>query len=216
LVWIESVERQASIKPAPALAREKLLDAAMSLIRAKGYAATSVDDLCTEAGVTKGAFFHHFKSKEALAVAAAEYWSEKTGAFFAAAPYHKHKDPLERVLGYIDFRKALLTGKISEITCLVGTMVQEVYETCPAIRQACDASISAHAAKVEGDLAEAIKRHRTSTDWTARSLALYTQAVLQGAFILAKAKGDAAIAGESIDHLRRYIKLLLSNKRGKD
>jgi TetR/AcrR family transcriptional repressor of nem operon len=82
--------------------------------------------------------------------------------------------------------------------------------------QACDASISAHAAKVEGDLAEAIKRHRTSTDRTARSLALYTQAVLQGSFILAKAKGDAAIAGESIDHLRRYIKLLLSNKRGKD
>ena len=188
----------------------------MSLIRAKGYAATSVDDLCTEAGVTKGAFFHHFKSKEALAVAAAEYWSEKTGAFFAAAPYHKHKDPLERVLGYIDFRKALLTGKISEITCLVGTMVQEVYETCPAIRQACDASISAHAAKVEGDLAEAIKRRRTSTDWTARSLALYTQAVLQGAFVLAKAKGDAAIAGESIDHLRRYIKLLFNNRRGKD
>jgi TetR/AcrR family transcriptional regulator, transcriptional repressor for nem operon len=38
------------------------------------------------------------------------------------------------------------------------------------------------------------------------------QAVLQGAFVLAKAKGDAAIAGESIDHLRRYIKLLFSSK----
>jgi TetR/AcrR family transcriptional repressor of nem operon len=34
------------------------------------------------------------------------------------------------------------------------------------------------------------------------------QAVLQGAFILAKAKGDAAFAGESIDHLRRYVGLL--------
>jgi TetR/AcrR family transcriptional repressor of nem operon len=43
---------------------------------------------------------------------------------------------------------------------------------------------------------------------TARSLALHTQAVLQGAFILAKAKGDAAVAAESIDHLRRYLVLL--------
>ena len=110
-----------------ATARQKLLDAALSLIRAKGYEATTVDDLCGAAGVTKGAFFHHFASKEALAVAAAEYWSETTGAFFAAAPYHRHTDPLQRVLGYIDFRKAILTGKLPEFTCLVGTMVQEVY-----------------------------------------------------------------------------------------
>jgi len=188
--------------------RQKLLDAALTLIRAKGYEATTVDDICQEAAVTKGAFFHHFKSKEALAIAAADYWSEMTGAFFAAAPYHKHPDPLDRVLGYIDFRKAILTGKIPEFTCLVGTMVQEVYETCPAIRNACESSIRAHAAKVEADIAAAIDRHGIRAKWTARSLALHTQAVLQGAFILAKAKGNAAVAAECIDHLRRYVELL--------
>src|SRR5690349_12149464 len=125
-----------------ARARQKLLDAALSVIRSKGYAATSIDELCVEAGVAKGSFFHHFKNKEALGVAAAEYWSEMTSALFAAAPYHRHPDPLDRVLGYIDFRKALLTGTVPEFTCLVGTLVQEVYETCPEIRDACDASIS--------------------------------------------------------------------------
>jgi TetR/AcrR family transcriptional regulator, transcriptional repressor for nem operon len=196
-------------------ARQKLLDAALSLVRKKGYASTTVDEICDEAGVTKGAFFHHFKHKEALGIAAADYWSEMTGAFFEAAPYHKHKDPLDRVLGYLDFRKAILTGKVSEFTCLVGTMVQEVYETYPAIRQACDASISGHAAKIEADIAEAIKRHGIRTKWTARSLALHTQAVLQGAFILAKAKGDAAVAGETIDHLRRYIEHLFQSAKRK-
>ena len=194
-------------------ARQKLLDAALSLIRTKGYASTTLDDLCAEAGVTKGAFFHHFKSKEALGIAAADSWSEITGAFFEAAPYHKHEDPLDRVLGYIDFRKAILTGRVPEFTCLVGTMVQEVYETCPAIRDACDASISSHAAKVEADMAEAIKRHGIRAEWTARSLALHTQAVLQGAFILAKAKGDATVAGESLDHLRRYVELLFQSTK---
>ncbi|HYB50624.1 MAG TPA: TetR/AcrR family transcriptional regulator [Burkholderiaceae bacterium] len=188
--------------------RQKLLDAALLLIRTKGYAATTVDDLCAEAGVTKGAFFHHFKSKDTLAVAAADYWSDMTGAFFAAAPYHKHADPLDRVLGYIDFRKSILTGKVPEFTCLVGTMVQEVYETCPSIRKACETSINAHASKVEGDIAEAMRRYRIRAKWTARSLALHTQAVLQGAFVLAKAQGGAAIAKDSIDHLRRYIELL--------
>ncbi|HEY6254278.1 MAG TPA: TetR/AcrR family transcriptional regulator [Xanthobacteraceae bacterium] len=199
-------------------ARQKLLDAALSLIRTKGYAATTVDDLCDNAGVTKGAFFHHFKSKEALGIAAADYWSEMTGAFFAGAPYHNHEDPLDRVLGYIDFRKAILTGKVPEFTCLVGTMVQEIYETSPAIREACDACISGHAGKVEADMADAIKRHGIRAKWTARCLALHTQAVLQGAFILAKAKRDPAVAGASIDHLRRYVELLFqpAKREGKE
>jgi TetR/AcrR family transcriptional regulator, transcriptional repressor for nem operon len=204
-----------AIKQPAGAARQKLLDAALSLVRTKGYAATTVDDLCDEAGVTKGAFFHHFKSKEALGTAAADYWSEMTDAFFEGAPYHKHKDPLDRVLGYIDFRKAILTGKVPEFTCLVGTMVQEVYETSPAIREACDACISGHVAKIEADIAEAIKRHAIRPEWTARSLALHTQAVLQGAFILAKARGEAAIAGESIDHLRRYVELLFQTAKRK-
>jgi TetR/AcrR family transcriptional repressor of nem operon len=45
-------------------------------------------------------------------------------------------------------------------------------------------------------------------EWTAESLALYIQASLQGSFILAKARGGAAIAAQCIDHLRRYIELL--------
>jgi TetR/AcrR family transcriptional repressor of nem operon len=201
-----------------AMARQKLLDAALSVVRTKGYAATTIDELCAKAEVAKGSFFHHFKNKEALAIAAADYWSEMTGAFFEAAPYHQHADPLDRILGYIDFRKAILTGKISEFTCLVGTLVQEAYETCPAIRKACDASISGHAAKVEADIAEAIKRHGIRADWTARSLAFHTQAVLQGAFILAKAKGGAEIAAASVDHLRRYIELLFqaTTRKGKE
>jgi TetR/AcrR family transcriptional repressor of nem operon len=47
-----------------------------------------------------------------------------------------------------------------------------------------------------------------ATDWTAKSLALHTQAVIQGAFILAKATGGAQIAADSIDHLIRYLELL--------
>lgn len=189
-------------------ARAKLLDAALSAIRRKGFAATTLDDLCAAAGVTKGAFFHHFKSKEELGVAAADHWSETTGALFAAAPYHDHADPLDRVIGYVEFRKALLQGGVPDFTCLVGTMVQETYETAPAIRDACDRSISGHAATLEADIEAAMRDRNMAPEWTAQSLALHTQAVLQGAFILAKAKGGPKIAADSIDHLLRYLKLL--------
>jgi TetR/AcrR family transcriptional repressor of nem operon len=190
-------------------ARDKILAAALSVIRTKGYAATTVDDLCAAAGVTKG-FFHHFKSKEELAIAAAEYWSATTGRLFAEAPYHKHADALDRVLGYIDFRKALLTGELPKFTCLLGTMVQETYDTNPAIRDACARSITSHAAKVEADIRQAIGKYRIDPPWTATSLALYTQAVLQGSFIIAKAKNNAKDAAASIDCLRRYVELLFN------
>jgi TetR/AcrR family transcriptional repressor of nem operon len=191
-------------------AKARLLDAALAVIRTKGYSGTTVDELCAAAGVTKGAFFHHFKSKDAIGVAAADYWSETTGALFAGADYHHHADPLDRVLGYVAFRKALLQGGVPEFTCLVGTMVQETYQTTPAIREACDRSISDHAATLEADIAAAMLARGMSPAWTAKSLALHTQAVLQGAFILAKAKGGPEIAADSVDHLTRYLELLFS------
>jgi TetR/AcrR family transcriptional repressor of nem operon len=58
--------------------KTKLLNAALNVIRGKGYAATTVDDICHSAGVTKGSFFHHFKSKDELALAAVAHWGEMT------------------------------------------------------------------------------------------------------------------------------------------
>jgi TetR/AcrR family transcriptional repressor of nem operon len=205
-----------SIEPSPAGgARRKLLDAAITIIRQKGYAATSVDEVCVRAGVTKGAFFHHFPSKNSLAVAAAGLWTELSDALFSAAPYHRFADPLDRLLGYLDFRKSMLRGDVAEFTCLAGTMLQEAYGTHCDIRRACDACISDHVAKIESDIADAMKLYRIRAPWTAESLALYTQAVLQGAFILAKAKGSAAVAEASIDHLRRYVEQLFRRSKTK-
>src|SRR6266567_2905448 len=112
--------------------KTSILNAALKVFRTKGYSATRIEDICQEAGLTKGSFFHHFSTKEELAIAAADYWSEVTSALFAVAPYHQPADPLDRVLAYADFRKLILQGELPEFTCLVGTMTQEVYGTHPA------------------------------------------------------------------------------------
>lgn len=189
------------------------LDAALHVIRAKGYEATRIEDICDAAKLTKGSFFHHFKSKQDLALAAVDYWAEITGAFFASAPYHQHADPLHRLLAYVDFRKAIVRGGLPDFTCLLGTMVQEVYDTHPEIREACNQRIGEHAATLVPDIEEAMRQRGIQADWTAESLALYTQAAIQGGFILAKAKHDPKIAADCIDHLRRYIELLFNVPR---
>jgi len=200
--------------PARGEARTALLQAAITVIRAKGLNATTVDDLCAAAGVTKGAFFHHFPSKEALAVAAADHWSEVTGALFASAPYHEHPDPVDRIFGYIDLRADLIGGSPADYSCLAGTMVQEAFATFPAVRAACAASIFGHAATLEADIDEALAIHRPDGDVTAASLARFTQSVLQGAFVLSKAADDPALVLDSIGHLRRYLEFLFRPQGG--
>jgi len=197
-------------------ARTRLLDAAMHVVRAQGYSATSVDDICREAGLSKGAFFHHFKSKEELAVAAAGHFSDMAVRLFGNAPYSELADPLDRLLGYIDLRSAILDGPIPEFTCLLGTMVQEAYDTHPAIRHACDAHLGVNIADIAKDVEAAKALYAPEARWSAESLAAYTQAVLQGAFILAKARGGPDIARECVAHLRRYIEQLFPRTTSKE
>lgn len=201
---------------APHESKTKLLDAALTVVRAKGYTATRVEDICEAAGLTKGSFFHHFKSKEDLAIAAAAYWGATTGSLFGAAPYHDHADPLDRLLAYVDFRKVLIRGEPAQFSCFAGTTVQEVFETHPAIRDACGATISSHAATLEADIEAAMREYGVARDWTAKSLALHTQAVIQGAFVLAKATQDPAVALASLDHLRRYLELLFRSPQPRE
>jgi TetR/AcrR family transcriptional repressor of nem operon len=196
--------------------RTRLLDAAMQVIRAQGYSGTTVDDICSAAGLTKGAFFHHFESKEDLAVAAAAHFSQMAERLFGAAPYRELADPLDRLLGYVDFRTAILAGPVPEFTCLLGTMVQEAYDTHPAIRRACDTYIGAHAAEVAKDIAAAKALYAPAAEWSAESLGLYTQAVLQGAFVLAKSKGGPEVARDCLAHLRRYLLQLFHRPTNKE
>ena len=198
----------------PASARDKLLEAAVRLVRTQGFSATGVEQLCAEAGVTKGAFFHHFASKEQLGIAAAQYWSTSTSEFFASAPFHHEAEPAARVLGYIDLRIALISGPAESFSCVAGTMLQESFASSPAIRDACAASIDANARALEDDIAAALAP-RGLVEPAAASLARHIQTVIQGAFVTAKAlppEAAAPAARESLGHLRRYLELLFTKE----
>ena len=83
-------------------ARDKLIAAAHQEVRRQGYAATTVDQICVAAGVTKGAFFHHFESKEALVVAALERRDARWMRWFVDATLACGKSARAQLLGMFD------------------------------------------------------------------------------------------------------------------
>ena len=188
--------------------RDRLLAAAIDVIQQKGYSATRIEDICATAGVTKGSFFHHFATKDDLALAATAAWNEIVEAHFAASSYRALADPRDRLLAYIAKRKAILCGDVWGTTCLLGTLVQDTYLTHPDLGFACAAGIDLHIATLIPDADAAIAKYGRTGDWTGQSLADHIQAVVQGALVLAKADGDFSRALKSFDHLHNYIALV--------
>jgi TetR/AcrR family transcriptional repressor of nem operon len=192
--------------------RDKLVDAAVHMIREKGYAATRVDDLCATTEVTKGAFFHHFDSKEALARAAIHRFAERAAAMCADARYRRLAEPRDRVLGYVDLRIAMLEGSLPEVTCLLGTLVQEVYVTHPKLTADAALHLASGAKELAVDIAAAKRKLAPRARWTAMSLAVFVDAVIQGAFVMAKATQSTATAADCLRHLRTYLETQLPAK----
>ena len=83
--------------------KRRLLDAATGLMMQQGFTATSVDEICEQAKLTKGSFFHYFKSKEEIGEGALDHYFDRQKAMFFQADFNKLADPLERLNGLLDF-----------------------------------------------------------------------------------------------------------------
>jgi TetR/AcrR family transcriptional repressor of nem operon len=188
------------------LTKQKLLDAAQELMLAKGFTATSVDEVCEAAGLTKGSFFHYFEGKEHLGRLVAERFFASRKEMFLSAPFRQKKDPLDRVFGFVDFLIEMSRSPMAIKGCLLGTFVQELSQTHPQIRSVCAACLDEQADFLTQDLEEAKVKYAPRARWSAKSLAEHLIAVAQGAIILAKAKQDKKVMAESLGHVREYLK----------
>ena len=188
------------------LTKQKLLDAAQELMLAKGYTATSVDEVCNAAGLTKGSFFHYFEGKEDLGKEVAERFFAAMREGVQSAPFAQLKDPLDRVLGFVDFMIAKARNPRLANGCLLGTFVQELSETHPKIRNTCAACFAKQGDWLATELERAKAKYAPRASWSAKTLAEHLIAVAQGSIILAKAKRDRKVIEDSLEHYKQYLK----------
>jgi len=189
--------------------KRKLVDAGVRLMRARGYSATTVDDICADAGVTKGGFFHYFKSKDDIAHMALTHFHEGKVQDYEAAPFRKLADPLDRVFGRLDYVKESVGGK-GRVTkgCLIGVFAQELAFTNPEIRDVCQSFFSRIVRDFSHDLAEAKSTHAPDAKFEPKAVAQFYLAIVQGSLMLAKIAGGNEVLRDNIEQFRHHLKFL--------
>ena len=194
--------------------KRKLLDAGVSLMRHRGFNATTVDEVCAEAGVTKGGFFHYFKSKDDLATAAVDRFYEMKAKQFADAPFRGLADPLDRIFGRLDFVKES-AGGVKGLTkgCLFGMFAQEMSFSNPELRSLCQAKFAQIGKDFEGDLAEAKARYAPRAAFDPKNIAMLYVSIVQGSLMLAKASESNRVLVANIDQFRAYLQTLFGQSR---
>jgi TetR/AcrR family transcriptional repressor of nem operon len=192
--------------------RANLVEAAVKLMREKGFTATSVEDICEAAGVTKGSFFHYFKTKEELAKAAVNHFSSCQMQAFEAGSFHTLVDPLDRLYGYLDFIATSVRNSKVLKSCLIGNLTQELALTSPELRSVCAQNFSWHIAYLQSLIEDAARAHPPSAALDADGLARYFFAIVQGSHIFTKATQDTKGMLNNIEHFRKYLQGLFAEK----
>jgi TetR/AcrR family transcriptional repressor of nem operon len=187
--------------------KEKLLEVAQELMLAKGFTATTIDEICEAAEVTKGCFFHHFESKDQLGKEVLERFCA-SGQKMHEAFCGNETDPLKRVYRYIDSAIRMAGDPTMSKGCLLGLFAQELSDTNPQIRQACQCAFDDWAKGFGKELARAKARYAPQAAFQPRELAEHLIAVMEGSMILGKAKHDMSVVAQSLRHLKAYVKSL--------
>jgi TetR/AcrR family transcriptional repressor of nem operon len=173
-------------------ARDRLLLSASRLIHDRGYSAVSVSDICDDAGLKKGSFYHFFPSKRDLVLAAIDrYAAEQARAISAALdPQLPAVDQLRRMFSTAACDVATRHAEDGAIQgCPLGNLALEMAHRDPAIRDKVSCVFAQWRAAVGVVLGRAVQRGELQphdTEAVAEAIVAY----VEGAILMAKASGD--------------------------
>lgn len=192
--------------------RSCLLDAAQALTLERGFSATRIDEVCAAAGVTKGSFYHHFESKDALAKALIDHYFDGVAAALSGGRWADVNPASTRALAFVDHAIAGVKGGLLKHGCLLGSFALDLSQTHPDLRAEVDDRFGRLAEVLRPSLNEALsgKTGIAGSAMTATSLARQFVAVLQGGIVLAKAHDDPKRLSEALRCYRRMLEVVLA------
>lgn len=192
--------------------RNRILDTAQAMILDHGYAGVSVDQLIKSLGLTKGAFFHHFKSKRDLARTLIQRYSDEGVQLFRdnlARAQKLSDDPLQQFLIIIGLYEELFEGLAEPFPgCLLASYVYEMQQFDEETRDIINVEFYLSRRELTRLIEQIMEKYPPNAEVEPASLADGFMSVFEGAFILSKSLDEADITVQQLRHYKTYVELL--------
>jgi TetR/AcrR family transcriptional regulator, transcriptional repressor for nem operon len=193
--------------------RERILDSAQELILEQGLAATSIDEILAASETSKGAFFHHFPSKNHLARAIVERYAAADVAFldeFMERAEAEFDDPARQVVAFIrSFEEAAEEMVAQQPSCLYVSYIFERRLFDDGTNDVIADALIAYRTRLAEKIAAAVERRPPAVPIDPVALADHVTVTFEGAFVLARAHGDPDIMRAQLSLTRATTALLL-------
>jgi len=195
--------------------RERILAATEPLILTRGFVGTSLEDILKATGLTKGAFFNHFKGGKAeLARALVERYARndyQLFAGFAAKADAQSDDPLQATFIFLRLFEEFIENLPEPLHgCVFAAYTYEIQQFDPSIAAFIDASFRRWAALYEAKFAAVLAKYSPARPVTARALAEMIMAIIEGGFILSRSHRDPMLVARQSRQFRQYLELLFA------
>jgi TetR/AcrR family transcriptional regulator, transcriptional repressor for nem operon len=190
--------------------RRQLVGATTRLMMRQGFSATTVDQICAEAGLSKGSFFHHFETKEAIGLEAMAAFAQAGMDIYATASHEPAGDPLEELHRLFDIMAGLVREHGEQLMCMVGMLSQELAATNDHVREAGEGHMNAWVAMVARMLTRAKEAHRPEVDFDAESVSWMLYSIWQGSMLIGKTRKNTEMILDNLRHGRNYVDLLFN------
>lgn len=193
--------------------RENILDTAEYLVLDQGFSATPVEQIIADSATSKGAFFHHFDSKPALATAlATRYAAADVDTLTQVLAYVEAQfdDPAERLIElvrvYEDGGDEVMAGQSG---CLYATVLSERALLDAGAREPIAAALEQWRIALTPLLTQALATRKPRTRVDTEALVDHFFATFEGAFLLRRATGDESHMRRQLAVLRQLLQALL-------
>lgn len=188
------------------------MDAAEALVLDYGFSGTTVDAVISRAGVTKGAFFHHFPAKADLARALVERYAELDAQHLEqtmARAERLSRDPLQQLLIFV----GLFEEEMEALTepfpgCLFAAYCYQAQLFDEATIDVSRKAFTLWRDRIRQKLEEITSTYPPREDVDLESLADMMSTIFEGAFVLSRTLTDSGLVAEQLVHYRTYLRLV--------
>lgn len=194
--------------------KEKILEVAQQLVLEYGFGGMSVDQILAAAGITKGAFFHHFKSKNDLAQAIIDRYVQMDDKLLHELMDRAEKlspDPLQQYLIFVGLLEETLRGMAEPPAgCLVASFVYQLELFNEETRQSVINGFQEWERVLGRKLEEAMGKHTPRLPVSAMQIYDNLLSLFEGGVIMAKLYNKNTTLGEQVGQHKNYVELLFS------